>query len=135
MNHDISCWNTVAIYFSLYVLLVKYNSEEILMKLPIFSIGHVNSELFSLAGGIRNHEESATGDDQNLSEVQSGMLNYVNALCINSWQVHVSLFSSFSWHSACHLLFSEEILGFLPLFSTSLIIFQLFFMLHHMIIC
>lgn len=105
------------------------------MKLPIFSIGHVNSELFSLAGGIWNHEDSATGDGQGPSEVQSWMLNYVNALCINSWQVHVSSSLYFCWHVGLALfIFLRWFLGFLSPGLTSLIRSLLVFILHHMII-
>lgn len=56
------------------------------LPFPFGSIGRVNSELFSLAGGTWNQEKSATGDDQSPSEVESWMLNYLNVLCINSWQ-------------------------------------------------
>ncbi|XP_057773853.1 uncharacterized protein LOC130993117 isoform X2 [Salvia miltiorrhiza] len=65
---------------------------------PFGSIGRVNSELYSLAGGTWNQEESITSDDQSPSEVQSWMLNYVNALCINSWQVkkYIDVYSSLS---------------------------------------
>ncbi|KAL1561440.1 GPI ethanolamine phosphate transferase 3-like [Salvia divinorum] len=68
------------------------------LPFPFGSIGKVNSELYSLAGGTWNQEESITGDDGNPSEVQSWMLNYVNALCINSWQVkkYIDVYSSLS---------------------------------------
>ncbi|XP_042065127.1 GPI ethanolamine phosphate transferase 3-like isoform X4 [Salvia splendens] len=68
------------------------------LPFPFGSIGKVNSELYSLAGGTWNQEESITGDDGSPSEVQSWMLNYVNALCINSWQVkkYIDVYSSFS---------------------------------------
>ncbi|KAH6778295.1 Alkaline-phosphatase-like family protein [Perilla frutescens var. frutescens] len=68
------------------------------LPFPFGSIGRVNSELFSLAGGTWNQEKSATGDNQSQSEVQSWMLNYVNVLCINSWQVkkYIDVYSSLS---------------------------------------
>lgn len=55
----------------------------------ILSIGRVNSELFSLAGGTWN-QEKLTADHGSPSAVDSWMQNYVNVLCINSWQVHNS---------------------------------------------
>ncbi|XP_057776825.1 uncharacterized protein LOC130995522 [Salvia miltiorrhiza] len=68
------------------------------LPIPFGSIGRVNSELYSLAGGTWNQEESIISDDQSSSEVQSWMLNYVNALCINSWQVkkYIDVYSSLS---------------------------------------
>lgn len=51
----------------------------------IFSIGHVNAELYSLAAGTWNSDsfDSGSGHDQ----LEKWMHNYVNALCINAWQV------------------------------------------------
>ncbi|KAL9144261.1 hypothetical protein ABFS82_14G285300 [Erythranthe guttata] len=65
---------------------------------PFGSIGRVNSELFSLAGGTWNQESSPTSNDQSLSEIDNSMQNYVNLLCINSWQVkkYIDVYSSLS---------------------------------------
>ncbi|KAI3459896.1 hypothetical protein Pfo_016559 [Paulownia fortunei] len=68
------------------------------LPFPFGSIGRVNSELFSLAGGTWNQEKSTTGDDQSPLEGDNWMQNYVNVLCINSWQVkkYIDVYSSLS---------------------------------------
>ncbi|GFP87162.1 GPI ethanolamine phosphate transferase 3 [Phtheirospermum japonicum] len=65
---------------------------------PFGSIGRVNPELFSLAGGTWNQEMSTNGDDQSPSEGNNWMQDYVNVLCINSWQVkkYIDVYSSLS---------------------------------------
>ncbi|KAL3621584.1 hypothetical protein CASFOL_036496 [Castilleja foliolosa] len=65
---------------------------------PFGSIGRVNPELFSLAGSTWNQEMSTDGDDQSPSEGNSWMKDYVNVLCINSWQVkkYIDVYSSLS---------------------------------------
>ncbi|KAL2506862.1 Alkaline-phosphatase-like family protein [Abeliophyllum distichum] len=57
------------------------------LPFPFGSIGHVNSELFALAAGTWSREKLAIRDQQSLSELNEWMQNYVNVLCINSWQV------------------------------------------------
>ncbi|KAK7388107.1 hypothetical protein VNO78_22912 [Psophocarpus tetragonolobus] len=49
---------------------------------PYGSIGHINPELYALGADSWNLDAS-----QKLSESDIWMQNYVNALCINSWQV------------------------------------------------
>ncbi|CAI9777096.1 unnamed protein product [Fraxinus pennsylvanica] len=68
------------------------------LPFPFGSIGHVNSELFALAAGTWNLERLATHDRQSLSELDEWMQNYVNVLCINSWQVkkYIDVYSSLS---------------------------------------
>ncbi|KAK6116828.1 hypothetical protein DH2020_049458 [Rehmannia glutinosa] len=68
------------------------------LPFPFGSIGRVNPELFSLAGGTWNLEKSTNGDDQSPSEGNNWMQNYVNVLCINSWQVkkYIDVYSSLS---------------------------------------
>ncbi|GFQ02754.1 GPI ethanolamine phosphate transferase 3 [Phtheirospermum japonicum] len=65
---------------------------------PFGSIGRVNPELFSLAGGTWNQEMSTNGYDQSPSEGNNWMQDYVNVLCINSWQVkkYIDVYSSLS---------------------------------------
>lgn len=52
----------------------------------LFSIGRVNPELYALGAGSMKFDGMKVGSYLN----QSGgwMQNYVNALCINSWQVY-----------------------------------------------
>ncbi|KAL3835129.1 hypothetical protein ACJIZ3_009865 [Penstemon smallii] len=68
------------------------------LPFPFGSIGRVNSELFSLAGGTWNQDMSTSDDDQNPWKVESWLQNYVNVLCINSWQVkkYIDVYSSLS---------------------------------------
>ncbi|PIN13319.1 Glycosylphosphatidylinositol anchor synthesis protein [Handroanthus impetiginosus] len=65
---------------------------------PFGSIGRVSSQLISLAGGTWNQEKSTTGEDQSSSHVDNWLQNYVNVLCINSWQVkkYIDVYSSLS---------------------------------------
>ncbi|KAL2530676.1 Alkaline-phosphatase-like family protein [Forsythia ovata] len=68
------------------------------LPFPFGSIGHVNSELFALAAGTWSLEKLAIHDRQSLSELDEWMQNYVNVLCINSWQVkkYIDVYSSLS---------------------------------------
>ncbi|CAK9165920.1 unnamed protein product [Ilex paraguariensis] len=63
-----------------------------------FSIGSVNPELYALAGETWNLESSNVGDFQNQSGLEKWMQNYVNVLCINSWQVkkYIDVYSASS---------------------------------------
>lgn len=56
------------------------------MTLFCFSIGRVNPQLYALGAGTWNFEDSM-GNCQNQPKLDEWMLNYVNVLCINSWQV------------------------------------------------
>ncbi|KAL6578210.1 hypothetical protein OROMI_010538 [Orobanche minor] len=68
------------------------------LSFPFGSIGRVNPELFSLARGTWNQEKSTNGDYQSPSEGNNWMQDYVNVLCINSWQVkrYIDVYSSLS---------------------------------------
>ncbi|PSR97833.1 GPI ethanolamine phosphate transferase [Actinidia chinensis var. chinensis] len=65
---------------------------------PFGSIGCVNSELYALAAGTWNSEGSVRGICQNNSSTGAWMQNYVNVLCINSWQVkrYIDVYSTSS---------------------------------------
>ncbi|CAH9088478.1 unnamed protein product [Cuscuta europaea] len=52
---------------------------------PFGSIGQVNAELYALAAGTWNLDSFGNGNGQN--QLERWMQNYVNALCINAWQV------------------------------------------------
>ncbi|KAL5570338.1 hypothetical protein UlMin_026913 [Ulmus minor] len=64
---------------------------------PFGSIGQVNHELYSLGAGTLNVEGYAESCD-NQSHLAEWMQNYVNLLCINSWQVkrYVDVYSTSS---------------------------------------
>ncbi|KAL6573405.1 hypothetical protein OROHE_001864 [Orobanche hederae] len=68
------------------------------LSFPFGSIGRVNPELFSLARGTWNQEKSTNGDYRSPSEGNNWMQDYVNVLCINSWQVkkYIDVYSSLS---------------------------------------
>ncbi|XP_073122694.1 uncharacterized protein [Henckelia pumila] len=68
------------------------------LPFPFGSIGRIDSELFSLAGSAWDMPNSMPCSDQRESEVDTWMQNYVNALCINSWQVkkYIDVYSSLS---------------------------------------
>lgn len=55
----------------------------------LFSIGRVNPELYALGAdaGSWKFDGMKVGNYPNQSE-QGWMQNYVNVLCINSWQVY-----------------------------------------------
>ncbi|KAK8914641.1 hypothetical protein KSP39_PZI024417 [Platanthera zijinensis] len=59
----------------------------IAIPFPFGSIGRINPELYALAGSsfeVRNNCAETCGSHSNLD---SWMMNYVNNLCLNSWQV------------------------------------------------
>ncbi|XVF18203.1 hypothetical protein REPUB_Repub11eG0001200 [Reevesia pubescens] len=65
---------------------------------PFGSIGRVNPELYALAVGTWNLENNKTGNDQDQTALEEWMQNYVNVLCINSWQVkrYIDVYSALS---------------------------------------
>ncbi|XP_023541944.1 GPI ethanolamine phosphate transferase 3 [Cucurbita pepo subsp. pepo] len=54
---------------------------------PFGSIGRVNPELYALGAGTWKLEGMKVGNYINSREQEEWMQNYVNVLCINSWQV------------------------------------------------
>ncbi|KAJ7980495.1 GPI ethanolamine phosphate transferase 3 [Quillaja saponaria] len=65
---------------------------------PLGSIGRVNPELYALGSGSWNLEGSQIENDQKQSELEKWMENYVNVLCVNSWQVkrYIDIYSASS---------------------------------------
>ncbi|XP_052188828.1 uncharacterized protein LOC127799126 [Diospyros lotus] len=65
---------------------------------PFGSIGRVNPELYALAAGTWNFKDSMCDACENQSETEVWMQNYVNVLCINSWQVkrYIDVYSASS---------------------------------------
>ncbi|KAF9685252.1 hypothetical protein SADUNF_Sadunf03G0035400 [Salix dunnii] len=65
---------------------------------PFGSIGRVNPELYALGAGRWNLDGINAWDSSNLSELEEWLLNYVNVLCINSWQVkrYIDVYSASS---------------------------------------
>ncbi|RAL47464.1 hypothetical protein DM860_011202 [Cuscuta australis] len=63
---------------------------------PFGSIGQVNSELYALAAGTWDLENFGNGNSQ--EKLEKWMQNYVNALCINAWQVknYIDVYSASS---------------------------------------
>lgn len=61
-------------------------------------IGRVNHELYALAVGTWNLEDDKTGNDDDQIKLEKWMQNYVNVLCINSWQVkrYIDVYSALS---------------------------------------
>ncbi|XWS10689.1 hypothetical protein CRYUN_Cryun38cG0019100 [Craigia yunnanensis] len=61
-------------------------------------IGRVNPELYALAVGTWNLEDNKTGNDEDQTKLEEWMRNYVNVLCINSWQVkrYIDVYSALS---------------------------------------
>lgn len=68
----------------------------------LFSIGRVNPELYSLGAGTWKLEGMKVGNYLNQLEPEEWMQNYVNVLCINSWQVYDKQLSCLLW-CQCHL--------------------------------
>ncbi|XP_061989871.1 uncharacterized protein LOC133708427 [Rosa rugosa] len=64
---------------------------------PFGSIGRVNPQLYALGAGTWNFEDSV-GNCQNQPKLDEWMLNYVNVLCTNSWQVkrYIDIYSASS---------------------------------------
>lgn len=56
-----------------------------------FSIGRINPVLYALGPGTWNRESYNEGNCQQ-TDKEAWMRNYVDALCINSWQVICILF-------------------------------------------
>ncbi|XAR48714.1 hypothetical protein NMG60_11031618 [Bertholletia excelsa] len=54
---------------------------------PFGSIGSVNPDLYAMAAGTWNLEGYSGGIGQNQSNKEAWIQNYMNVLCINSWQV------------------------------------------------
>lgn len=78
------------------------------MKSFHFSIGRINPVLYALVPGTWNLESYNEGNCQK-SNMEAWMRNYVDALCINSWQVLILLVLdieillseiSFSWQQS-----------------------------------
>lgn len=65
----------------------------------LFSIGRVNPELYALGAGTWKLEGIKVGSYLNPLEQEEWMQNYVNVLCINSWQVYDKQLSLFSMMS------------------------------------
>ncbi|KAK2977330.1 hypothetical protein RJ640_004073 [Escallonia rubra] len=63
-----------------------------------FSIGRVNPVLHALATGIWKQKSYNVGDPQSPSNLEAWMQNYVDVLCINSWQVkkYIDVYSASS---------------------------------------
>ncbi|KAK4358542.1 hypothetical protein RND71_020771 [Anisodus tanguticus] len=53
---------------------------------PFRSIGRVNPELYALAAGTWNLDNFTPESGINLSRLERWMQNYVNVLCMNTWQ-------------------------------------------------
>ncbi|XP_041007365.1 GPI ethanolamine phosphate transferase 3 isoform X2 [Juglans microcarpa x Juglans regia] len=65
---------------------------------PFGSIGRVNADLYALGSGTLNSEGTNLEKCQNQSELEQWKQNYVNVLCINSWQVkrYIDVYSASS---------------------------------------
>ncbi|XP_050271898.1 uncharacterized protein LOC126715366 [Quercus robur] len=65
---------------------------------PYGSIGRVNADLYGLVADTLNLEDACLENCQNQSKLEQWMQNYVNVLCINSWQVkrYVDVYSASS---------------------------------------
>ncbi|CAK7356607.1 unnamed protein product [Dovyalis caffra] len=65
---------------------------------PFGSIGRVNPELYALGAGTWNLDGINVRDSSNLSKLEEWLLNYVNVLCTNSWQVkrYIDVYSTSS---------------------------------------
>ncbi|KAG2713259.1 hypothetical protein I3760_04G168800 [Carya illinoinensis] len=65
---------------------------------PFGSIGRVNTDLYALGSGTLNSEGTNLEKCQNQSELEQWKQNYVNVLCINSWQVkrYIDVYSASS---------------------------------------
>ncbi|XP_020257376.1 GPI ethanolamine phosphate transferase 3 isoform X2 [Asparagus officinalis] len=54
---------------------------------PFGSIGRVNHELYALSAGTWGGQRNSGKNCNSRSNLEEWMQNYVNALCVNSWQV------------------------------------------------
>ncbi|XP_065866941.1 uncharacterized protein [Euphorbia lathyris] len=68
------------------------------VSFPFGSIGRVNPELYALGAGTWNLEGIGLGSCKDHLELQQWLKNYVNTLCINSWQVkrYIDVYSASS---------------------------------------
>ncbi|KAF2321987.1 hypothetical protein GH714_005233 [Hevea brasiliensis] len=68
------------------------------VSFPFGSIGRVNPELYALGAGTWNLEDTGEGNCKNQSTLEEWLQNYVNVLCINSWQVkrYIDVYSASS---------------------------------------
>ncbi|WCJ41278.1 GPI ethanolamine phosphate transferase 2 [Euphorbia peplus] len=78
------------------------------VSFPFGSIGRVNPELYALGAGTWNLDGIQSGSCKDNLELQEWLHNYVNTLCINSWQVkrYIDVYSASSM-----IGFSSEDLG------------------------
>ncbi|KAI8565927.1 hypothetical protein RHMOL_Rhmol03G0298800 [Rhododendron molle] len=102
----------LALIVTLYLLYFVEGWKDVLHKLnatvtvaallgipfPFGSIGSVNPELYALAAGTWNLKRSSNDIFQNHSSTEEWMQNYVNVLCMNSWQVkrYIDVYSASS---------------------------------------
>ncbi|KAK8489884.1 hypothetical protein V6N12_038457 [Hibiscus sabdariffa] len=65
---------------------------------PFGSIGRVNPELYALAVGTWKLDDNKTWNNQDELKLEEWLQNYVNVICINSWQVkrYVDVYSASS---------------------------------------
>ncbi|KAF8395532.1 hypothetical protein HHK36_019480 [Tetracentron sinense] len=65
---------------------------------PFGSIGRVNPELYALGAGTWNQPSTSSAKCKNWSKLEEWMQNYINVLCINSWQVkrYIDVYSASS---------------------------------------
>ncbi|XP_050208690.1 uncharacterized protein LOC126659389 isoform X2 [Mercurialis annua] len=68
------------------------------VSFPFGSIGRVNPELYALGSGTWNLEETKIENCKSQSNLEDWVQNYVNVLCINSWQVkrYIDVYSASS---------------------------------------
>ncbi|KAJ0980514.1 hypothetical protein J5N97_008769 [Dioscorea zingiberensis] len=63
---------------------------------PYGSIGRVNPEIYALSGGTWDGQWTEMRNQEHCSDLEEWMQNYINVLCINSWQVkrYIDMYSS-----------------------------------------
>ncbi|XP_058186500.1 uncharacterized protein LOC131303578 isoform X2 [Rhododendron vialii] len=85
---------------------------------PFGSIGSVNPELYALAAGTWNLKRSSNDVFQNHSITEEWMQNYVNVLCMNSWQVkrYIDVYSA----SSVTGFSNEDLLHLSPLYAQAM---------------
>jgi hypothetical protein len=77
------CFHVILEIFSF-----RYNTHDILF---LSSIGRVDANLYALGAGTLDLEGTNLENCENQSKLEQWMQNYVNVLCINSWQVFILL--------------------------------------------
>jgi len=77
------CFHVILEIFSF-----RNNTHDILF---LSRIVRVNADLYALGAGTLNLEGTNTENCENQSKLEQWMQNYVNVLCINSWQVFILL--------------------------------------------